>query len=220
MGADEIREKIGQRKVVLSVSGGKDSAAASLYLRELGIEHERVFADTGWEHPLTYEHIRGELTRVLGPIVEVRAPWTLPELDSASGHHFISYRPLCPDHVMIPATTLAWTNLRGTLRTFRHVWRGLARASETGVPHLHPTQKPIALSLYVFRRAKLERGALVFVPYLGSGPDLPAARAAGLRVIACDIEEWCCRVAVSRLRAAPAPEPPEQLGPLFGRGGP
>lgn len=60
------------RTVVLSVSGGKDSAAASLHLRELGIEHVRVFADTGWEHGLTYEYLRGPLTDVIGPITEVR----------------------------------------------------------------------------------------------------------------------------------------------------
>lgn len=53
---------------------------------------------------------------------------------------------------------LAWSNLGGTLRTFRHAWRGLARASETGVSHLHPTQKPIALSSWIYRRAKLKRG--------------------------------------------------------------
>lgn len=65
--------RVGERRVVLSVSGGKDSAAASLHLRELGIAHDRVFADTGWEHPKTYEYLRGELTRALGPIHEVRA---------------------------------------------------------------------------------------------------------------------------------------------------
>jgi len=60
------------RVVVLSVSGGKDSAAAALHLRELGIEHIRVFADTGWEHAATYEYLRGPLTDLLGPITEVR----------------------------------------------------------------------------------------------------------------------------------------------------
>lgn len=68
----ELLERIGDRRVVLSVSGGKDSAAASLYLRELGIEHMRVFANTGWEHPKTYEYLRGDLTRAIGPIHEVR----------------------------------------------------------------------------------------------------------------------------------------------------
>jgi hypothetical protein len=36
--------------VIASVSGGRDSAAASLFLHECGIPHRRAFADTGWEH--------------------------------------------------------------------------------------------------------------------------------------------------------------------------
>lgn len=73
-------DRIAGRRVVLSVSGGKDSAAASLHLRELGIEHTRVFADTGWENPITYEYLRGPLTQALGPIVEVRAAETFVQL--------------------------------------------------------------------------------------------------------------------------------------------
>lgn len=110
---------------------------------------------------------------------------------------------------------LAWTNLGGALRTFRHAWRGLARASETGTPHLHPTQKPKALCSFVMARARLKPGALVFVPFLGSGPDLPAARAMGLRVVACDVEEWCCRTAIGRLHAITPQAAAEPVGPLF-----
>lgn len=112
---------------------------------------------------------------------------------------------------------LAWTNLGGPLRIFRHWWRGALRKTEKEDRHLHPTQKPVALSAWVFQRAKLRAGDLVFVPYLGSGPDLAAAVAMGLRVIACDVESWCCKTAVSaRLRAMPHPEPIASLGPLFG----
>ena len=110
---------------------------------------------------------------------------------------------------------LAWSNFGGPLRIFRHLWMGLVRASEHG-PTMHPTQKPIALSAYVFNRAKLKRGALVFVPFLGSGPDLPAARAMGLRVVACDVERWCCDTAISRLGAVTATRAAEPVGPLFG----
>lgn len=115
---------------------------------------------------------------------------------------------------------LAWTNLGGPLRIFRHLWRGLCRDSERGgTPgtnrQLAPTQKPIALSSYVFNRAKLKRGDLVFVPYLGSGPDLPAAVAMGLRVIACDVERWCCDTAIGRLGAITAERAAEPVGPLF-----
>lgn len=118
---------------------------------------------------------------------------------------------------------LAWTNLGGPLRIFRHWWRGALRKTEKEHVHLHPTQKPIALSDFVFAHAtakkKLKLGDLVFVPYLGSGPDLPAAQARGLRVVACEVEEMYCRTAVARLGAAPHPEPAEKLGPLFAGGG-
>ena len=43
--------------VVASVSGGKDSAALVLALREAEISARYVFADTGWEHPATYAHL-------------------------------------------------------------------------------------------------------------------------------------------------------------------
>lgn len=112
---------------------------------------------------------------------------------------------------------LAWTNLGGPLRRFVHLWRGTCRASETGAVHLAPTQKPIALCSWVYQRAKLKAGDLVFVPHGGSFPDLPAARAMGLRIIACDVEEWCCRTGVARLGAVPHPEPVHVLGSLFAR---
>lgn len=69
----ELREKLNGRRVVASVSGGKDSAALSLWLHEQGIEHDRVFMDTGWEHPATYEYLRGPLAAKLGPIIEIRS---------------------------------------------------------------------------------------------------------------------------------------------------
>lgn len=57
----------------------------SLRLRELGIEHERVFMDTGWEHPATYEYLRGPLTRTLGPIKEIRGAETFTQLVDRKG---------------------------------------------------------------------------------------------------------------------------------------
>lgn len=59
---------------VASVSGGKDSAATALYLRELGLEVRHVFADTGWEADETYAYIAGPLTQALGRIDIVRSP--------------------------------------------------------------------------------------------------------------------------------------------------
>ena len=73
-------EHLAGRDIIASVSGGKDSAAMCLWFKEQGLEYRRLFADTGWEHPLTYEYLRGPLTVALGPIEEVRGPWTFETL--------------------------------------------------------------------------------------------------------------------------------------------
>ena len=67
-----LRARIGDRDVVVSMSGGKDSAACALYLRELGIPFSLAFSDTGWEHSATYAHLE-YLASKLGPIRTLRA---------------------------------------------------------------------------------------------------------------------------------------------------
>lgn len=62
-----------KKTYLLSISGGKDSTAMWLYLaRELKLPNiVAIFADTGWEHPLTYEYL-DYLERELGPLVRVK----------------------------------------------------------------------------------------------------------------------------------------------------
>jgi 3'-phosphoadenosine 5'-phosphosulfate sulfotransferase (PAPS reductase)/FAD synthetase len=69
--SEESRARIMGHQVIAAMSGGKDSTAMDLWLSEQGIEHSRVFADTGWEAPETYAYLN-ELRVVLGPITTVR----------------------------------------------------------------------------------------------------------------------------------------------------
>lgn len=101
MNRDEIIARLGDRKVVASISGGKDSAAMSLYLTELGIEHERVFLDTGWENERTYEYLRGELTRVIGPITEISAPHKMVSLVLKRGMFPSRQRRYCTQELKV-----------------------------------------------------------------------------------------------------------------------
>jgi 3'-phosphoadenosine 5'-phosphosulfate sulfotransferase (PAPS reductase)/FAD synthetase len=77
---DEDRGKLDGKTIVASVSGGKDSAAMSLWLTEHGLEHRRVWANTQWEAQVTEDYIRGPLTAKLGPIDEVAGPRGFEEL--------------------------------------------------------------------------------------------------------------------------------------------
>lgn len=95
---------------------------------------------------------------------------------------------------------LAWTNLGGPLRMYAHLWRGVCRASEAGDEVLHPSQKPVALMRWCLQRAKLKPNALVFDPYMGSGPIVQACKELGYRYIGCELVEQYCHVAANRLQ--------------------
>ncbi|MCA9672330.1 MAG: phosphoadenosine phosphosulfate reductase family protein, partial [Myxococcales bacterium] len=69
-----------QRRILASVSGGKDSGAMALWLLEQGLEIEAVFLDTGWEHPATYDYLRSTLAGAIGEITWLRPERSMSEL--------------------------------------------------------------------------------------------------------------------------------------------
>ncbi len=98
---NELRAQLEGRRVVASISGGKDSAAMSLYLTDLGIEHDRVFLDTGWEADKTYAYLRGPLQDKLGPITEVRAPHQMVHLILRKGMFSSRQQRFCTQELKI-----------------------------------------------------------------------------------------------------------------------
>lgn len=66
--ADRARELLDGRPVVASISGGKDSTAMALLLREAGIPFENLHLDTGWEHADTVRYVHEYLPAIIGPI--------------------------------------------------------------------------------------------------------------------------------------------------------
>jgi site-specific DNA-methyltransferase (adenine-specific) len=92
---------------------------------------------------------------------------------------------------------LAWTSLSSPARLMRHYWNGMLKASEKGVPRVHPTQKPIALMkwcLSMFPDAKT-----VLDPFCGSGTTLVAAKAMGLTATGIELHEPYCEIVAKRL---------------------
>lgn len=92
---EEVRARLGGRRVLASVSGGKDSTAMCLHLQELGVTYEPVFMDTGWENAETYRYLRDELPQHIGPIRWLRSTVPLSaeleaiaqEFEARMGHY-------------------------------------------------------------------------------------------------------------------------------------
>lgn len=71
-----IARKNEMTKVIVSMSGGKDSTATALLAIERGVDALYAFADTGHEHPETYEYVN-YLEKALGIKIErVKADFT------------------------------------------------------------------------------------------------------------------------------------------------
>jgi site-specific DNA-methyltransferase (adenine-specific) len=99
---------------------------------------------------------------------------------------------------------LAWQKGGKGVYIYEHQWNGFWRDSEhetRGKP-LHPTQKPVVLMRWCLDRLKLEPGATVLDPYMGSGPVGVACAEAGFKYIGIEIEEDYYKIAKSRIKAA------------------
>lgn len=82
------------RPIIASVSGGKDSTAMALWLKEQGFEETNpvyyVFSDTGWEHPELMEYIETYLNDAvfnndLRVVRSKKYPGGMPELVEKRG---------------------------------------------------------------------------------------------------------------------------------------
>lgn len=96
---------------------------------------------------------------------------------------------------------LAWTNrLLGTVRIVYHEWNGFIRGDESGIPRVHPTQKPIAVMQWILARLTDENDVIVD-PYGGSGTTAVAARKLGRHFLTFELDEKYCAIARERLKS-------------------
>jgi site-specific DNA-methyltransferase (adenine-specific) len=112
---------------------------------------------------------------------------------------------------------LAWTNCIRRPRVFRHLWVGAFRDSESGVPNVHPTQKPVALMRWCVLLVT-QPGDTVFDPYMGSGSLGVACMQLGRNYIGCEIKQSYYAAAQQRIAFAASQmhlfTDPEQLALL------
>jgi 3'-phosphoadenosine 5'-phosphosulfate sulfotransferase (PAPS reductase)/FAD synthetase len=77
---EEQRAHLAGRFVIASLSGGKDSTAMCLWLKEHGVAYRPVFCDTGWESEITLRYIQDTLPAHVGEITVLRAERQMEEL--------------------------------------------------------------------------------------------------------------------------------------------
>lgn len=105
---------------------------------------------------------------------------------------------------------LAWTNLKMSVRIFRHTWNGMIREGEWRGPRVHPTQKPRELMSWCMSHLRLAPNSLILDPFCGSGTTGVAAMIAGHRFIGIEREAQYVEIARRRIADAAA------QGNLFG----
>lgn len=96
---------------------------------------------------------------------------------------------------------MAWTNLAGNARIFRHYWNGMLKASERGIPRVHPTQKPIELMKWCIEKFK-DAPKTILDPFMGSGTTGVAAIQLGRKFIGIEREPKYFKIACERIEQA------------------
>jgi site-specific DNA-methyltransferase (adenine-specific)/modification methylase len=98
---------------------------------------------------------------------------------------------------------LAWTNLKGVLRMFRHTWRGMIRDGRHNIANeslQHPTQKPVELMAWCLDQVMPVKS--VDDPFMGSGTLGIACAEAGVRYTGIEIEPHYFDIACERITNA------------------
>jgi len=92
---------------------------------------------------------------------------------------------------------LAFVNKGVKVDVFRHMWHGIAKASESGDKRLHPTQKPIALVEWCFNNYNAGKNVLDL--FLGSGSTMVASHQTKRKCYGMELDPKYCQVIIDRM---------------------
>lgn len=95
---------------------------------------------------------------------------------------------------------MAWTNLKSPARVLPHLWNGMLRDSERGVPRVHPTQKAIAVMEWCLTFVPTSK--TILDPFMGSGTTGVACVNLGRSFIGIELDPGYFDIAVKRITDA------------------
>lgn len=105
----------------------------------------------------------------------------------------------------------AWHSVPGSAKIIHKMWKGGIRdmKGEEKRPRLHNMQKPVEVMEWCIDQCRLEPGATILDPYMGSGTTAIAAFKKGMNFVGCEIDRRWFDVAVERISRQTSD------GPLF-----
>ena len=107
----------------------------------------------------------------------------------------------------------AWHSAAGSTSIISHMWKGFKTRKDGGehprAERDHPMQKPIRVMEWCIEQCRLDPGALILDPYMGSGTTAIAAFKRKMRFVGVEIDRRWFDVAVERIARMTAD------GPLF-----
>lgn len=92
---------------------------------------------------------------------------------------------------------MAWTNQNRAARIFKHKWNGMIKASEQGQKRVHPTQKPIELSLWCMKEYAPDSQNVLDL-FGGSGSTLIACEKSKRKCFMMELSPNYCDVIIAR----------------------
>lgn len=141
------------------------------------------------------------------------SPWlSFRQVVLWGGNHFADKLPASPSWLVWDKRNgsvsdnhsdceMAWTNLGGPARLYRHLWRGVVRAGEDNCansPKYHPCQKPIELMRWVVSKTT----GVVVDGYMGSGTTGVACMNLGRSFVGIELNKQYFDIACERIENA------------------
>ena len=94
-----------------------------------------------------------------------------------------------PEGVNYADCELAWTSFTCSAKLFTYRWNGFIQQDmKNREQRIHPTQKPIALYRWIYRRFEIPNGSKILDTHLGSGTHRRAAYDYGMDFVGCEID--------------------------------
>lgn len=147
------------------------------------------YHDALWKQEKTPSEYFQELFRVSKNQIIWGANYFMSEIGRSSSG-WIIWDKRRPEGTSYSECEMAYTSFNVATRIFRYRWNGFVQQNmKNKEVRIHPTQKPIDLYRWIYRKFEIPPGSKIIDTHLGSGTNRRAAYDFGLDFVGCEIDK-------------------------------